>query len=475
MSRTPLSTLIGIVVLATALFLYLLGDDPSQFVIFSTWGTATEIAGFQRVIAQYNARRHPRHPVRLSHGEQIQYTERLIVQAAARNLPDVIHLDRKDLPLFVARQLCEDLTPHIDRDTAFRLSAYLPELIPGGMIGNRYFAVPHNFSTMVLYYNRDHFDAEGISYPDSSWTWETLLHASQRLARRDAKGAMVRYGCMMTLVVQTLIFQNGGRILNTNLDSCIVASPESAGALQFIIDLSEKYGVSWSMLAQNIQWDDMFAGGRVSMIANGRWAAPWYMRSMRPGSVDVAPLPRGRFHRGGAVNHMMAISSQSAKKDEAWEFTKYLVSEEGQRVFNEDGANIPALRSIVYSDAFLQHRATPTMNNRVFLDELPQSVVWPFEQGPYVTHFVLQTQLELAIRRVLLGQMTTAQSLKIMQDNVNDVIRAQRGVARPVPFAGSVLFTVCIAVAALALLALSQLWRKHHLTLKDHSDEHAHG
>jgi multiple sugar transport system substrate-binding protein len=447
-------TLIGALLLAAALFFYLLGDDPSQFVNFSTWGTAAEIASFQRLIDHYNATRSPRHRVRLSHGEQIQYTERLIVQAAAGNLPDVMHLDRKDLPLFVSRGMCEALTPYMERDTSFHIADYLPELLPGCKVGTQFYAVPHNFSTLVLYYNKSHFDAEGIAYPDSTWTWDDLLRAALRLTRRDAQGSIVRYGCMMTLAVQTLIAQNDGRVLNVTLDSCIVASPGATGAVQFIVDLSEKYGVSWSMLAQNIQWDDMFAGGRLSMIANGRWAAPWYMRSMQPGSLDAAPLPRGKLRRGGAVNHIMAIASQSSKKEEAWQFVKYLVSEEGQRMLNDDGANIPALRSLVYSDAFLRHHATPTMKNRVFLDELPHSVVWPFEQGIYVTHFVLQSQLELAIRRVLLGQMTATQSLRVMQDNVNGVIRSHRTAPQPVPFMGSVLSYVCGAVAAGLLIVL---------------------
>lgn len=467
MSGKTAFCLIGPVVLVVGLYLYLMADDPSQFVIFSTWGTATEVESFQRVIEHYNATRHPLHRVRLSHGEQNQYTERLIVQAAARNMPDVIHLDRKDLPLFVHRALFEDLSSYMGRDSGFHITDYLPALLPGCRIGDRYYAIPHNFSTMVLYYNKDHFDAEGMPYPDSTWTWETLLKASQRLTKTDRKGNIVRYGCMMTLIIQTFIYQNGGRILNAALDSCVVASPEAEGAVQYIVDLSEKYRVSWSMLAQNLQWDDMFAGGRLSLIANGRWAAAWYMRSMPPGAVDVAPLPRGTFRRGGSVNHMMAISSQSTKKDEAWEFLKYLVSDEGQRMINEDGANIPALRSLVYSDAFLRHRTTPTMNNRIFLDELPTSVPWPYDQGPYMTHFTLSSQIELMMRRVLLEQMTAMQSLKTMQDNLNAAIQTQLHTASPRPFVGSVLFFFCIGIASVLPLAVWRFWRAHSRAMEE--------
>jgi multiple sugar transport system substrate-binding protein len=435
------------------LFSYLTSDEAAHYLVFATWGTPAEISSFQRLIEHYNAARRPRHPVKLSHAEQYQYTERLLVQAAARSIPDVIHLDRKDIPLFVQRGLLEELTPLMKRDTSFSTDVFFEELLAGCRVGTRYFALPHNFSTLLLYYNKDHFDAEGMRYPDSTWNWSSLLDAAQRLTRRDASGKIVRYGCLMQIVQTTLIEQNGGRVLNEALDSCVIASPEAEGALQFAVDLSEKHHVTWNMLAQNLQWDDLFAGGRLSMIANGRWAAVLYAQSMAPGVVDVAPLPRGKFRKSAAASHVMAISAGSAKREEAWEFLKFLVSEEGERMVNEEGANIPAVRSIATSDEFLHHRATPAMNNRVFLDELPFSTGWPFEVGPYVSTYTLQSQFELAVRRVLLGHATVSQSLKIMEAEVNTAIRAQRRVAQPKPFVGSVAFLACtgIVVATVSL------------------------
>ncbi len=454
------------VLITTALFLTLNADSSSQLLVFSTWGTATEVESFQRLIDYYNSTRRPPHRVKLSHGEQNQYSERLLVQAAARSLPDVIHMDRKDLPLFVRKGIIEDLSPFIDHDTAFHLDRFLPPLLPSCRVNGHYYAIPHNFSTLVLYYNRDHFDAEGMPYPDSTWTWDSLLQAARRLTKTDRDGKINRYGCMMNIVLPTLIAQNGGRILDEACDSCVIASPESEGGVRFDVDLADRYHVSWNILAQNLQWDDMFAGGRLSMIANGRWAAAWYMRSMASGSVDVAPLPRGKFRKGAAVVHMMAISAQSTKQDEAWEFLKFLVSEEGQRMINRDGANIPALRSVVDSDEFLHHPTTPTMNNRVFLDELPTSTPWPYEQGPYLSLYTLQSQLDLALRRIHLGQATIHQSLTIMQENVNAAIRAQRYVPVPQPFLGSALFFFCAGGAALTIL-LAVLVHRRRLRHED--------
>jgi multiple sugar transport system substrate-binding protein len=418
------------------------------------------VHSFQRLIDYFNETRKPRYPVKLSHAEQTSYTEQLLVQAAAHSLPDVIHMDQKDIPLFVHRGLLEDLTPLFENDTSFHPWKFLPRLLQGCVVKNHYYAVPHNFSTFVLYYNRSHFDAEGMPYPDSSWTWDTFLAAARRLTKRDATGRTIRYGCFVEDIIQTFIYQNGGEVLNSGLDSCVIASPAAAEAVQFVEDLSHKYHVTWNTLSQNLLWDDMFIGGRCSMVTNGRWVAGYYAKALG-NEVDVAPLPRGKFRRGAYVNHTMVISSESAKKEEAWDFVKFLVSDQGQEMVNDDGANIPAVASIATSPAFLHHHQTPAMHNRVFLDELPTSVGWPFEVGPYVTYHTLQSQLDLATRRILLDEATTMQSLRIMQDAVNGVLAEQLIEPRPKKFFGSLLSYLCAGLAVGALIIIRTRRRTH--------------
>ena len=157
----------------------------------------------------------------------------------------------------------------------------------------------------------------------------------------------------------------------------------------------------------------------------------------------------------------MAISSGSTKKKEAWEFIKFLVSDEGERMVNGEGATIPATGSIARSDAFLRHPLTPEMHNRVFLDELPSSVVWPFEQGPYLTTFALQSRFELAMRRVLLHQATAVQSLRAMQEEISGEIQAQRRVPDRRQFAGSILSWLCaVLCAAVCISAFRFVFRR---------------
>ncbi len=324
-----------------------------------------------------------------------------------------------------------------------------------------------------MYYNKDHFDAEGIPYPDTSWTWDTVLQAAKRLTKRDANGNIMRYGCFVKFVMFTMIAQNGGSFVNNTLDSCIIASPEATETFQSCIDLSEKHKVTWGPLAASLQFDDMFAGGRCSMIANGRWAAAWYAKSMAPGSMDIAPLPRGKRRLGAIATHMMTMSATSTKKSEAWEFIKFLAGEKGQTMVSDDGNNIPALRSVAESDLFLKNKNTPWLSNKIFLEELPYATDWPFDPSPYITNYMVTQLMSIAERDVTLGYDTALSALQKVQAEFNRIICGQKMVAVAKPFLGSVVSLVATA-ALVATVLFGMSFRKRrsgHPKIQDSTEE----
>jgi multiple sugar transport system substrate-binding protein len=467
MPKVVVGTLLASLIFVFGLFSYLTADDPSKYLIFGTWGTPQEIESFEKLIDLYNSTRSPKHKVKLFHPENISYDQRLLIQAAAGNLPDVIHLHNQNIRMLVHKGLIEDLTPYVERDTSFHLDAFFPHLVRGCRINDRLYGIPHNFSTLVLYYNKDHFDAEGIPYPDSTWDWKRLVDAAKKLTKRDRTGKIIRYGCNLHIINYILMYQSGGRFLNESLDSCVIGSPEAAEGFQFLIDLSEKYKVTWNNLATGIQWDDMFAGGRCSMLTNGRWAAAWYAKYMPQKSMDIAPLPRGKYRVGGVAIHMMSMSANSKKKEEAWEFMKFLVSKEGQTMVSDDGNNIPALREVAESDLFLKNKNTPLLNNKVFLDEVPHAVDWSFNPGPYLTVYGVGQLMGLAENNVLLGTETPLSALKKFEAEINTIIHNERRQPARKAFFGSGMFLILCAAAIAGVVITFRLRRRNSRLITD--------
>ena len=47
--------------------------------------------------------------------------------------------------------------------------------------------LPQNLSSLVVYYNRDLFDAAGVPYPEAGWTWDDFLAAAKALDDRHRR------------------------------------------------------------------------------------------------------------------------------------------------------------------------------------------------------------------------------------------------------------------------------------------------
>ena len=85
-------------------------------------------------------------------------------------------------------------------------------------IRDRY-AVPKDYDTIALWYNKTLFDEAGISYPDDTWTWADLKDAAKKLTKDDGS----QYGFCAGLHNQegyyNFVYQNGGEIITDDKKS----------------------------------------------------------------------------------------------------------------------------------------------------------------------------------------------------------------------------------------------------------------
>jgi ABC-type glycerol-3-phosphate transport system substrate-binding protein len=207
------------------------------------------------------------------------------------------------------------------------------------------------------------------------------------------------------------------------------------------------------------------------MLTNGRWAAAWYAKYMPQKSMDIAPLPRGKYRVGGIATHMMSMSASSKKKEETWEFIRFLVGKEGQVEVSNDGNNIPALREIAESDLFLKNKNTPLLNNRVFLDEVPYARDWAFNPGPYLNHYVIGQLMTLTENNVLLGYDTPTTGLQKMQNELNRIIEDQQKITYGRSFLGSKMFyLICIILVATVFVAVRRQRKNSQLLLNQRGE-----
>ncbi|PJF25531.1 MAG: hypothetical protein CUN53_12330 [Phototrophicales bacterium] len=217
-----------------------------------------------------------------------------------------------------------------------------------------------NWDTIAIFYNKDMFDAAGLDYPTSDWTWDDFAAAAAALTdpANDVYGAAV-YSEYQAGYPNFIASTGITPIINAARTECTLDDPESLEALNFLKGLYDAgYMPSISVMG-GASADDSFnfwLAGRVAMVSGGSWKLPAAIEQATF-NWDVVQLPRNpESGRTRSILHSVGYvaSSRAANPDLAANLIIFLASDEGQRFFAEGGGVAPANPAMqeVWVDAF---------------------------------------------------------------------------------------------------------------------------
>lgn len=157
-------------------------------------------------------------------------------------------------------------------------------------------------------------------------------------------------------------------------------------------------------------------------IDAGRWGA----YELREGRIDwaVAPLPKGPEGRANFFHlAMYGITRTSDSPENAWEFLKFMVSEEAIQLAAENMQGIPSRPSMVKNKDFRKDPLVQDHNTlQPFLESLPT-----VESAPAVANFeeYLDT-VDVGMQRIWRGAATAAEALPQMCTEIEAQIAEQQ-------------------------------------------------
>jgi len=346
------------------------------------------------------------------------YVSKLETSIVGRNAPDVFWNALPDRFLDLARNgLIENLDERIAADNV-DLSPIAPALLDAFTYEGSLYAIPKDFDTVGLWYNKALFDAAGIAYPDDSWTWETLRESAKALTD-PANGV---YGFVANPGTRAgyynFIAQNGGEVITDDHTSGF-DMPETIAAIQFMADLILVDKVSPTVQQQEeINPQTRFKTGKAAMVLDGSWRArefaddPYTLEN-----ADVAVLPQGirRASSSGTLGY--SIYSGSAHKEEAWELLKFLAGPEAAHIQASFGAVIPSH----LGEAEVWAGAIPQFNLQAFLDmvDYAEVVAHSFNTPAWTS------TMNQELKKALAGDIPVEEATQIVTEKMNEVLAAE--------------------------------------------------
>lgn len=387
----------------------------SVTISYMGWGAPPEVQITQDLLKTF----HEKHPdINVKYILAPSFDDKLRTMMAGDIPPDVFYMSVENFPIYSQKQVLLNLDPYI-KASRFDTSDFFPALLNGFRDKGHIFGLPKDFTTQVLFYNKDLFDRDHIAYPTDKWTWEDMRDAAKKLTHDfDGDGRIDQYGLQYiggTMMQYCWYRQAGARMFTPDGKRFALNSPAGVRALQFLHDLDYKDHVALTTSAaagRDAQAE--FSNGHLGMfIGYGRWLVPRF-REMNKFRWDCSVMPHDKERFSVIATVAYSIAAKSKHPKEAWELVKFLTGPEGQAQNGSLGLAIPALKSVAFSPAFL----TPgsTINDHAFLDSIPYAEIAPRTANPDEYNQILDPVWEQVLT---LDKVPAAKGLADLEPQVN--------------------------------------------------------
>ncbi|MCX6765454.1 MAG: extracellular solute-binding protein [Candidatus Moranbacteria bacterium] len=337
---------------------------------------------------------------------------------------------------------------------------------------SKVYAVPLSVDSLALYYNKDLFNAEGITSPPA--TWKELVEDVKRLTKIDQFGNIVQQGAALgtayninrsTDVLGLIMMQKGAQMINEDRTQAAFGYPVTVGEksiqageeafdfyTQFARSSSPQYGWN-SRMHYSI---DSFFEGTAAMMINYSWHYPTIKSKNSKLNFAVAPVPQFQGtppvnyanYWGLAVAKNKIISSPSnpqltgseevvpdnkVRIHEAWQFLKFLAIRNNGKITLVNGITGNSKEFPVSIDPvveYLKETGNPAARRDIIEKQKSDPILGSFVYGNLIAKNWYQTEPEAietilaeAIDSVNRGKMTVRDALELAETRVSQLMR----------------------------------------------------
>lgn len=376
----------------------------------------------QQAIVDQFQKDHPNIKLSVQTASFNTYYTKFNTNLAAGTLPDVFMMSGAYFYNAAQKGALKDLGSYL-ASSKVKLSDYFTESANQTWHGKT-MAVPKEIDILALAYNKDLFDQAGIKYPTAGWTWDDLLAAAQKITALSKPGQEM-YGFYSYNSGQQiwgdLVAQNGGGFLNQDMNKGALDSDAAVEAIQFAVDLVQKYKVSppaqgVSSLPGYIEsGGNPFLTGRIGMNFQGNYEMG-LLAKINSFKWDVTTMPARRKSTSLGWTQAWAMANSSQHPDEAWTFIEYAITKGNQITAKDPGRGLaPSLKSAAYSPDY-SRSGTPSM--KPWLDGWASHTQFDFHPA----WFEYQTAYGKALDAVFAGSAPVRATLQQATSQVNDIL-----------------------------------------------------
>ncbi|MFO1399372.1 MAG: ABC transporter substrate-binding protein [Burkholderiales bacterium] len=308
------------------------------------------------------------------------------------------------------------------------LKSFYPAFMENSQTGGKTWGIPFQRSTIVLYYNKEMFKEAGLDPNKAPATWNEMTQYAQKLTKRDASGKVTQWGVQIPSsgfpywLFQGLAIQNGVNLMNQAGTEVYYDKPEVIGALQYWVDLVNKYKVHPEGIVEWGTTPKDFFERKVAMI----WTTTGNLTNIKTNAkfdfgVAMLPASKQRGSPTGGGNFYIFAKSTPAQRDAALKFIKWVTTPQRAAQWGIDTGYV-AVRADAWETPAMKQYVAGFPAAAVARDQLP------YAKAELSTHDNQRVTKALndGLQAALTGTKTPEAAMKDAQREADRLLRAYK-------------------------------------------------
>jgi len=403
-------------------------EGPVKITYWEKW-TKFEGQACKDMVAAFNKQYEGRIQVELVTVSQIE--RKLLVAIAGGTPPDVAGSYAFCVCPYADRNALEPLDGRL-KAAGMTRDDYVPVYWDLCEHRGHMWALPTTPATVALHWNKRLFREAGLDPERPPKTIAELDEFAEKLTKRDKgkEGNLIQVGFLPQEPGWwnwSWPFWFGGRLWNGS-DKITADDPANIRAFEWIQSYSKKYGVDdirrfASGFGNFSSPQNAFLSGKVAMQLQGVWMHNFiemYAPGMEWGAAPFPSAVPGLENVSTADADVIVIPRGSPHPEEAWEFIRFVQSQEGMEILCLGQRKFSPLKKV--SPGFLEKHPHPYIKTFRDLAESP-NVVTLAKMGVWREY---QRELNYAFDRVRLGSAEPKDALAEARERIQRSLDRER-------------------------------------------------
>lgn len=345
------------------------------------------------------------------------YFTKLQTDFAAGTAADVFELNYENFVTFASRGTLLDLAPYMAASTKVSDATFYPAALNAFGYDGAQLGLPITFSTVMLVYNKDLFDAAGVDYPTDDWTWDDVMTAAKAITDPAKRVWGISQPVQFWEFYKVAAQAGGGLTVTPTVQ---IDTAENRAAAHYLVDKVTALHVMPTDAEMSGVGDiDLFLNSQLGMIVTGIWMFDQFTNEASF-AWDVAVEPGGANKATHFFSNAAVVSRTSKAPEAAYKWVEFLASNPAVAEARiETNWELSAL-SLEQADTLAAYLAKPQPANREAVFRSLEFAVNPpvVENQPQLQDIINQ-ELEAA----RLGTKTVEQALADAQKRVEELVK----------------------------------------------------